>query len=365
MNITVQKDDLLKGIQTVQGAVSSKATLPILSNILLDAENGSLRLTATDLDIGISRTVPAEITEAGSITVPAKRFFDIIKEAPAGENIQVIAKKNLSVQIESGKSFSRLMGIAKNDFPKIPEFDAPQPIVISQTLLSRMIRMTSFAMSRDETRYVLNGILFVFKDKNLRLVATDGRRLAMVEKDLAKSSGITRNVIVPNKTVQELGRALGDQGDVLLGLKENQLQFKIGDTVVTSRLIEGEFPNYEQVIPKKTKENVWINTRDFLSAARRASIFTNQESQSVRIELNKNRMVISKTTPDVGEVREELEAEYGGGEFSIGFNPNFLIDALKNIEDEKIQFGLTDPEKPGMIKSQEDYTYIVLPMQIT
>jgi DNA polymerase-3 subunit beta len=134
---------------------------------------------------------------------------------------------------------------------------------------------------------------------------------------------------------------------------------------VTSRLIEGEFPNYEQVIPKKTKENIWINTRYFLSAARRASIFTNQESQSVRIDLNKNRMVISKTTPDVGEVREELEAEYTGGEFSIGFNPNFLSDVLKNIEDEKIQFGLTDPEKPGMIKSQEDYTYIVLPMQIT
>lgn len=365
MNISVSKEDLLKGIQVVQGAVSTKNTLPILGNILIETQQAGVKLTATDLDIALSTFIPAEIQEPGVITAPAKRFGDIVKEMRSDGPIRIQVKKNMSIQIESGKTYFKLMGLGKDDFPHIPEFNTPHPILIPQELLSRMIKLTAFAMSRDEARYVLNGILFSFQDKILRLVATDGRRLAMVEKEISKPAGANKNIIIPNKTIQELSRNLTGEGDVALSLKENQLQFKIGGTVLTSRLIEGEFPNYEQVIPKKTKEQIWINTQQFLSAARRASIFTNNESQSIKIDLSKNRMVISKNTPDVGEVREEIDAEYSGGEFSIGFNPSYLIDVLKNIEDEKISFGLIDPEKPGMIKSREDYTYIVLPMQLS
>ncbi len=365
MEITVSKEDLLKGIQTVQGAVSSKNTLPILNNILVETQNDQIRLTATDLDIAITAYIPAQIKTPGNITLPAKRFSDIIKELRAADSVQIQVKKNHSVTIESGKAVLKLMGLAKDDFPDIPEFQTANSISFSQSLLARMIKLTAFAMSRDEARYVLNGILFSFQEKILRLVATDGRRLAMIEKTLSKPFPAAKNIIIPNKTIQELARNLGDEGDVSFNVKGNQLQFKINSIVITSRLIDGEFPNYEQVIPKKTKEQVWINTQDFLSAARRASIFTSQESQSIKIDLSKNRVVISKNTPDVGEVREEIDAEYSGGEFSIGFNPSYLIDVLKNINDEKIQFGLTDPEKPGMIKAEEDYTYIVLPMQLT
>lgn len=365
MEVIISKEDLLKGIQTVQGAVSSKNTLPILNNILIETQNEQIKLTATDLDIAITVYIPAQIKTPGNITVPAKRFSDIIKELRATDLVQINVKKNSSVTIESGRAVLKLMGLPKDDFPDIPEFQIANSTSFPQNILSRMIKMTAFAMSRDEARYVLNGVLFSFQDKILRLVATDGRRLALVEKALPKPFGAAKNIIIPNKTIQELARNLGEEGDVVLNIKGNQLQFKINSIVITSRVIDGEFPNYEQVIPKKTKEQVWINTQDFLSAARRASIFTNQESQSIKIDLTKNRMVISKNTPDVGEVREEIDAEYSGAELSIGFNPSYLIDVLKNIEDEKVQFGLTDPEKPGMIKAEEDYTYIVLPMQLS
>jgi len=365
MNISLGKEELQKGIQTVQGAVSTKNTLPILGNILIEAHTDNVKLTATDLDIAVSCTIPAVVQEPGVITLPAKRFGEIIRELISDQSVKIIAKKNLSTQIESGKTFFKLMGLPKDDFPNIPEFQSLNTITIPQNLLLRMIKLTQFAMSRDEARYVLNGILFSFQNKTLRLVATDGRRLAMIEKELTETSGTQKNLIIPNKTIQELNRNLGAEGEVFLSFKDNQLQFKINNTIITSRLIEGEFPNYEQVIPKKTKEQIWINTQQFLSATRRASIFTSQESQSIKIDLQKNRMVISKNTPDVGEVREEIEVEYSGGDFTIGFNPTYLIDALKNIDDEKIQFGLTDPEKPGMIRAQQDYTYIVLPMQLS
>jgi DNA polymerase-3 subunit beta len=253
-----------------------------------------------------------------------------------------------------------------DDYPQIPSFDDGKNVVsIPQSLLLNMLRMTSFAMSRDEARFVLNGTLFVIDKKDLKLVATDGRRLAMIEKTLEKASPIKKEIIVPTKTIHELIRNLGDEGEVDILFKENQLQFKLNKIVITSRLIEGEFPNYAQVIPQKTKEQITVDTKEFLSAAKRASIFTNQDSQSIKINLDKNRMTISKNSPEIGEAHEEIETDYKGGDFAIGFNPAYLIDVLKNIDEEKIRFELIDPEKPGMIKTKDNYTYIVLPMQLS
>jgi DNA polymerase-3 subunit beta len=358
----------LKAIQVVQNAVSTKNTLPILSHVLIEARKDAIRLTATDLEIGVSIKVEGEVQEEGAITVLAKKFSEIVKELPSQNKVTVTLKKGQSVNIESGKSYFRLMGLPREDFPQLPEF--PQGgknqdlIKIPQKLLKGMIQLTAFAMSHDETRYVLNGILFSFKDKTLKLVATDGRRLAFMEKDVPETGNAKKDVIVPMKTIQELNRNLGEDGDVTLYFKENQIQINIGPVLITSRLIEGEYPNYEQVIPKKTKEQIKINTQDFLQATRRASILTNQDSQSIRVNMVKDRMIISKTTPDLGEVREELEVDYKGGETVIGFNPAFLIDMLKNVEDEQVQFSFIDPEKPAVLKTKENYTYIVLPMQV-
>lgn len=369
MKITTSKEDLLKGIQVVQNAVSSKSTLPILSHVLLEAKKEGIKLVATDLEIGISVKVGGEVLEEGSITVPARKFSEIIKELSPVETVQISVKKSQTITIESNKSYFRLIGLSKEDFPQLPEFPSHTAkdvdfVKIPQKLLKNMIQLTSFAMSHDETRYVLNGILFSFKDKTLKLVATDGRRLAVNEKKVAEIGSLKKDAIVPMKTIQELGRNLTEEGEVIFCFKENQLQINLGQVTITSRLIEGEYPNYEQVIPKKVREEFNICTQDFLQATRRASILTNQDSQSVKINILKDKMIITKNTPDLGEVREELDVDYKGGELAIGFNPTFLIDVLKNIEGESVRFGFTDPEKPAVIRSGEDYTYIVLPMQV-
>ena len=366
MRISVQKDDLLKGIQVVQNAVSTRGSLPILANMLLEAKEGQITLTATDLDIAISCIVPAVVANKDAITVPAKRFGDIIKELWSDDEIRIDVKKNKVVQIETKRTCFKLPGLPKDDNPQIAVFSQDKNVVtLPQSVLANMLRMTQFAMSRDEARYVLNGTLLVLNKKTVRLVATDGRRLAMIEKEMDKTLPVNKSVIIPNKTIHELTRNLTDEGDVQIFFRDNQLQFKINNKLITSRLIEGEFPNYEQVIPQKTKEQVLVNTRDFLAATRRASIFTHQDSQSIRLNFDKNRMVITKNTPDVGEAYEEIETDYNGSGLTIGFNPGYLIDVLKNIEEEKIRFELIDPEKPGMIRTGDDYTYIVLPMQLT
>ncbi|MFT7636943.1 MAG: DNA polymerase-3 subunit beta [Candidatus Omnitrophota bacterium] len=366
MRISVQKENLLRGIQVVQNAVSNRASLPILANILIEANDNEVSLTATDLDIAITCNIPANIKETGEITIPAKKFGDIIKELKSDEEISISIEKGNNILIESKNIYFKLPGLPKDDFPQIPLFNVDKnTITLSQPLLASMIRKTAFAMSRDEARYVLNGTLFSFNNKKLRLVATDGRRLAKIDKELDKPVLTPKDIVIPTKTVLEIARNLGEDGEVQILFKDSQLQFKIGATIITSRLIDGEFPNYEQVIPQKTKEKLVLNTREFLAATKRASLFTNQDSQSIRINLNKDRMIIAKNTPDVGEAHEEIKTEYKGPEFEIGFNPTFLIDALKNIDDENVRFELIDPEKPGVIKTDDDYTYIILPMQLT
>jgi len=369
MKISTNKDSLLHGIQIVQNAVSNKNTTPILSHILLEAKKDGIRLTATDLEIGISVQVDGEIIEEGALTIPARKFSEIVKELPTQNPIYISLKKNQTVHIEVEKSYFKLPSLSRENFPQLPEVPLEARggnwVTIPQKKLKNMIQLTSFAMSHDETRSVLNGILFSFGHKTLKLVATDGRRLAMIEKEILEIGNLKKEVILPIKTIQELNRNLQENGEVFFHFKENQLLIHLGAIHIISRLIEGEYPNYEQVIPKKIKEELNLSTQNFLQATRRASILTNPESQSVKINIIKDRMIITKITPDLGEAREEMELDYKGGEFVIGFNPSFLVDALKNIEEDQIKFGFVDPEKPVVITSGKDYKYVVLPMQVT
>jgi len=364
MRVQVDKSSIQKAVQQVQNVVSAKNTLPILSNILIEASKDKLKLVATDLDIGISCTIKANIIEEGATTVPAKKFSDIIKELP-NNTVLLTTKKNNSTQIECDKCYFKVMGLPKEEFPKLPDLHNKETLLIKQPDLKAMINMTEFAISRDETRYVLNGILFVIKANSLTLAATDGRRLAIMEKHMSIQSGVERRMIVPAKTIHELSRALKDEGDVKLVFSDNQVLFDIDDVMIISRLIEGEFPNYEQVIPKENKDKVVINRQALLDAARRVSLFTNSDSQAIKIDLVKDRMIISKNTPDVGEAKEELDVEYKGPEITVGFNPNYLIDVLRNLRKDAVAMELTSSEKPGVIRTEDKYTYIVLPMQLS
>jgi len=364
MKFNITKDLLIKNVQTVQSAINTKSTLPILSNILIEADEEDITLTATDLDIGIISKIPIKPNLTGSITIPAKKFADIIKELPETD-ISISVKKNNAVSIECQNGSFKIMGLPKDEFPQVPEFKDKESITIQQKKLKEMLGMTSFAVSHDETRYVLNGILFIIKPACIRLVATDGRRLALIESKMQLPKTHERKAIVPTKAVDELARILGDEGDVRVTFSENQVLFDMGQKRVISRLIEGEFPNYEQVIPKERKEKLVVKRQDILSALRRAALFTNQDSMAVKLEVAKDSLVLSKSTPYIGEAREALAAEYKGKELSVGFNPAYLIDALKNMDLETVGLEIQDPEKPGVVRIGEEYVYVVLPMQLS
>ena len=365
MKFNTTKDVLLKGIQSVQTAINTKSTLPILSNILIEATNDNLILTTTDLDIGIVSTIAVKPSIAGAITVPAKKFSDIIKELPDNETISISVKKNNLVTIDCEKSSFKIMGLPKEEFPQLPEFKDKDSITLQQKKLKTMLRLTNFAISRDETRYVLNGILFVIKPTHIRLVATDGRRLAMIEDKMQLPKTLERKFIVPTKAIMELDRTLGEDGEVKIFFSDNQIFFDTGATRIVSRLIEGDFPNYEQVIPKETKEKVAVSREGFLSAIRRVALFTNPESMAVKVDLARDKVVLSKSAPYLGEARVEIEADHKGKEMSVGFNPEYLIDLLKTMDQETIYLELVDPEKPGVIRMGSEYVYVVLPMQVT
>ncbi|MBD3380199.1 MAG: DNA polymerase III subunit beta [Candidatus Omnitrophica bacterium] len=365
MEIRVSKEDLVNGIQTVQNAVSQKSSLPILSNVLLESEKGTLKLTATDLDIGICSTIPVEVLQEGAITVPARKFFDIVKALPEGNDVELSMKKNNFVTIKSGKANFKIIGLPKEEFPQLPLFEDKESVTVAQGVLKNILNLTDFAISRDDTRYVLNGILMAVKGDKLSVVATDGRRLAIASSTLPEKILTDRKAIIPTKAVQEVKRMLQDEGEVQVKFSENQVLFSFSDSFILSRLIEGEYPNYNKVIPERSSKEIKVSRDEFLSATRRANIFTDQDSMAIKLSVKKTRMMISKNTPYLGEAKEEIPVVYtGNDELEIGFNPRYLIDVLKSLDDEEVTFEVKDPGKPGVFRRGEDYIYVVLPMQL-
>lgn len=362
MKVKITKDDLMQGIQTVQNIVATKATLPILSNMLIETKKDTLRLNTTDLDIGISCEIPVEIIEDGAITIPAKRFSDVIRELPAGDVI-IHARKNNQIEIEGSNCRIKLMGLPKEEFPKFPEFKDREAIRIKQADLKEMFRMTSFAVSHEESRYVLNGILMEMAGNVVRLVATDGKRLAKAERILTQPVIKDAAVILPIKAVAEVNRNLKDDGDVVFVIGLNQVLFDINGVLIATRIIEGDFPNYQQVIPKVSAPKIVLNTVNFLAAIRRANLLATPDFQAVKFEIFKDKLVVSKTTPDIGESREELLVTYTGTEMVVGFNPQYMIDVLKNISDENIEMEILGVDKPCVIR-KENYLYLALPMRL-
>jgi DNA polymerase-3 subunit beta len=362
MNFKIKKDVLIKGIDTIQNVISAKTTLPILSNFLIEAQKDVLRLTATDLNIGISCVIPVETKEQGAITLPARRFSGIIREL-SDETIEVNTKKNNIVIIETKNCQFKIIGLPSEEFPKLPEFKDKEVIKFEQKTLKNMLNQTVFAVSFDETRYILNGILFKMSKDQITMVATDGKRLAISKNKLTQPVSKELNIIVPLKTIQELLRNLQDEGDVSLVIGPNQALFDFKNAVIISRLIEGEFPDYQQVIPAQSETKVKVGRDQFLLAVKRAALLTTPDYQAVKLEIFKDRMVVSKSTPDIGESREEVAINYSGKEIAIGFNPAYLTDVLKVLDMETVELEVAGSEKPGVIRA-EGYVYIVLPMRL-
>jgi DNA polymerase-3 subunit beta len=369
MNLTITKDQILTGLQAVQNVVSTRTTLPILSNVLLRAEGDHVEFTATDLDVTVACKVEAKVIKPGASTIPVKKLFGIVREL-GGTEIEIeVDEKNITT-IRSGSSFYKIHGLNADEFPPLPKFKDDKKVVLLQETVKAMVKKTSFAVSTDESRYVLNGIFISLKDHKLTLVATDGRRLALVDEEVDISENSSGEFIVPAKAVTELNRLLQDKGDVEIKFGENQASFALKDdkgfsVLLITKLIEGNYPNYKQVIPGEAKERVPLNREEFVQALRRAEIMTSEKANSVKLAFGKNTLAITANSPEVGEARETMAVNYKGKEMAIAFNPRYLIDALNALTEDEVFFELIDELSPGVLKINGPFLYVVMPMRLS
>jgi DNA polymerase-3 subunit beta len=369
MNLTISKEQLINGLQTVQNVVSSRTTLPILSNVLLRAEGDRLELTATDLDVTVCCSVEAKVKTAGATTIPVKRFFGIVRELGNLE-LDLEADEKHSCSIRSGASFFRIHGLSADEFPPLQAFKEDKKVALPQDTLRGMFKKTSFAISTDEARYVLNGIFISLKDHKMTMVATDGRRLALVDEEIDISDNSHGEFILPAKAVNELTRLLQDKGEVEVRYAENQASFTLKDEknssiLIVTRLVEGNYPNYRQVIPSETKERVTLAREDFMHALRRAEIMTSDKANSVKLSFTRNKLEITANAPEVGEAKESLAVNYKGPEMAIAFNPKYVIDPLSALVNDEVYLELIDELSPGVLKINGPFLYVVMPMRLS
>lgn len=342
MKLTIPQSQFLRSLQTIEHAVNDRSALPILANVLLEAKDNHLVLTATDLDVGVQCHFPlTEPSEPGAVTIPARRLVSIVRELPE-EPLTLEAKNNHTAIMTCGASRFRLPGLPAEDFPVLPPLDGQQAVTIPQPLLKALIAQTMFAMSIEETRFVLNGALLQLSGDTATMVATDGRRLAMAQQKTGGATG-DYSAIVPSKTIRELSRLLQDDADdavTITPLKDNQLAFRFGASMLMTRLIEGQFPNYQQVIPAPAATTLTCSRQLLSSAIRRASLMTTAASQAVVFEVAAAQVTVSKESPEIGSAKEELPATYNGQPMTIAFNPEFWLDALKALEDDEVAIEL-------------------------
>src|SRR6266516_4266155 len=369
MNLTIAKDQLLNGLQAVQNVVSTRTTLPILSNVLMRAEGERLAFTATDLDVTIACGVEAQVKKAGASTVPVKRLFGIARELNGTEIDLEVDDKNVC-SLRCGPSFYKINGLSADEFPPLPQFKEDKKVTLPQETIKSMMRKTSFAISTDEARYVLNGIFFSLKDHKMTMVATDGRRLALVDEEVDVLEQSQGEFIIPAKAVNELNRLLQEKKKVEMKYSENQTTFTLKDekefsVLIITKLIEGNYPNYRQVIPAEAKERIALGREEFLHALRRAEIMTSEKQNSVKLNFTKNSLSITANSPDVGEAQENMAINYKGKDMAIAFNPGYVIEPLNALTDDEVFLELIDELSPGVLKINGPFLYVVMPMRLS
>jgi DNA polymerase-3 subunit beta len=369
MNLTITKEQLLNGLQAVQNVVSSRTTLPILSNVLVRAEGNRLEFTATDLDVTVTCGVEATVAKPGATTIPVKKLFSIARELSVGDIELEVDEKNVTA-VRSGSSFYKIHGLAAEEFPPINQFKDDKKVTVAQDKFKGMLKKTSFAISTDEARYVLNGIFISLKEHKMTIVATDGRRLALTDEEVDISEKSQGEFIIPAKAVNELNRLLQDKGEAVIKYAENQAEFTLKDekgfsVVIITKLIEGNYPNYRQVIPAEAKERISLPREEFLHALKRAEIMTSEKANSVKLTFGKNNLSITANSPEVGEARESMAVNYKGKEMAIAFNPKYMIDPLNALANDEVFIELIDELSPGVLKINGPFLYVVMPMRLS
>lgn len=364
MKFTIIQSKFLEGLQTVQNVVSAKGSLQILSNALIQANDNRLCITTTDLDISERCYVECEVDQPGTTTLPIRRLASIVRELDEGKILVEVNDDDVAT-VQSGSSFFKIIGLPMRDFPPVPSAEGKFCYRIDQGVFKEMLRKTSYAASLDETRRVLNGVLLAFKENKLTMVATDGRRLALVEHEIEFPPEAEAEMILPTKAVSELMRVLGNEENLKIYAQKNQVVFELGTTVLSSKLIDGVYPNYRQVIPSGCDERVTIEREQLLAALRRVSVVTTDKSNATRLTFSANQLTITTNTPDVGEGRDTVPVKYAGKEISIIFNPEYVMDPLRNITDDEIFIEMNDGHSPALLKCSIPFLYVLMPLRIS
>jgi DNA polymerase-3 subunit beta len=369
MKISSTRENLIKGIQTIQAGVSSKTgTIPILQNFLMETEDKGVKVVFTDLEMAIKHHIPLTIKTEGSITVPIKKFMEIIQNLGEEAEVNIAVDESNRISILSGKARFKMGGAPKNDYPVIPDLDEKDSFTVPAGVLGEMINSTIFSASTEDDRHFLNGLLWKYEKDTFSLVATDGRRLAITSSKKVKAKKDFK-VIVPSKILGELSRfiksaGIGDKEEITVGLSSNQIGFKVAKTVFISRLIEGNFPAYEQIVPKTHEIEINMNAASLLGVTKRAAICSNERSGSVKYTFKNGVLVVTSSSQSI-VFEDEIAVEYKGKEFQISFNPKFILDILKVSGEKELSAEFTTPSTPAiiMVKGREDLTYIIMPLR--
>jgi DNA polymerase III subunit beta len=375
MKVRIGRDELLTGLQRVQGVVEKRNTMPILSNILLEAKQDGVEIVATDLEIGMRGLYKATVLSPGGVTVSARKLYEIIKELPSGE-IELNAGENNWTAIQAGKSQFKVVGLPSADYPALPTIDREGLTPLAGDGLLELIRKTLFAAGDNDARYILNGLLvtLVMTDKktSLRLVGTDGHRLAVAEQEVSKTGSKTGpqeiKAIIPKKAAQEMRRLLeeGGEGEPLIGFTKNLMIFRKSGLLLTSRLMEGNYPNYQQVIPKEGGKKITVNRGELESALRRVSVLSKDKANAVKVTFSAGKMNLFSSNPDFGEASEELAARYEGEALNTGFNARYLLDVFSVMEGETLSLQMETALSPCLIQEPESpgFRCVVMPIKI-
>ena len=371
MQLTIERAALLKSLGHVQSVVERRNTIPILSNVKLEAKGERLNLNATDMDLDIVAGVAAEVARPGATTVPAHTLYDIVRKLPEGAQVELASAKDGQLALRSGRSRFALACLPTEDFPVMAGGDLPNRFTLAARALRSLIDRTKFAISTEETRYYLNGIYFHATKRDrvgvLRAVATDGHRLASVEVPLPDGAQGMPGVIVPRKTVTELRKLIEETtGEVEIALSETKIRFAFDEAVLTSKLIDGTFPDYERVIPENNDKRLEVDRKLFAEAVDRVSAISSEKSRAIKLALKKGTLVLSASSPEAGTAEEEIEVSYDGEELAIGFNSRYLLDITQQIEGDNACFALADASSPTILREANDASalYVLMPMRV-
>lgn len=363
MKFVISKTELSNLIRKIQNVVPQNAPIPILSHFLIEAEDDELIFTATDLIVGTRCSAPAKIYEKGSLSIPSKRFFQLVKELTE-QNIEVVAADSEMAEIKAGSSHFRLHGMDREEYPALPDLKEAVQFSISSILLKEMFYRTSFAVSKEDNRYALTGVLMRIDQGNAIFVGTDGKRLAKTETEIALSPEFSAEYILPLKAVDEIIKILGDEESATVYLTDDKVAVESGNTILVTKLLSGDYPDFEQIISSQSEVKMTLHREELITLLRQISLFTSESTQSVRFSFEPEELILTGNCAEIGEGKVSMPVNYSGDPIEIAFNPHYFLDILRHSKDETVNLGISDSYNPGIITDSSKSLFIIMPMRL-